>query len=99
MDETPYPEPMPGVRYYVTELRGYPELTENHRGSLKSPSPGGVSYTVHDRAYNCRVVAAYRSEDYAPSFGRRSMWAKARAAAEAHAARLNAAHEREVVQP
>ena len=68
-------------RYVVTELEGFPMLESKRRS--------GLSCAVIDTAWNRRVVAAYRSEDYARARGTVASIESARAEAYSHAARLN----------
>lgn len=79
-------------RFTVTELTGYATMRKGAGGSE------GLSCCVIDTAWNYRLLATYRSEDYTGT-GHTNMAAKrhVRELAAAHAARLTA-HMREDVQ-
>jgi hypothetical protein len=67
------------IRFVVTELEGY-------RGSTyRLP---GLSCHVIDTLCNRRIMASYRSEDFAYG-GREASWRSARAEASAKATELN----------
>lgn len=88
-------------RFYVSGLYGYSTMVKPASG--RQP---GATYTVHDRAFNCRAVAAFRSEESPVTraisphgFGAKIGVDGARLRAAETCARLNAAHEREAVSP
>lgn len=73
------------MRFAVPTVTGYP-------GSTGGSATVGVSAHVIDHAYNCQVLASFRSEDRESfNLGHKSIGkAEARRRAEALAARLNA---------
>ncbi len=72
------------MRYVVTELEGFNEFS---RGSSLHP---GLSCHVIDTAWNYRLVATYRTEDYGRGGRHWSKRLKVRERAAQHAERLNA---------
>lgn len=87
-------------RFYVSELHGYLSMPKTTGGRIQP----GASFTVHDRAFNCRAVAVFRSEQSPVTraisphgFGAKIGVDGARLRAVEMCARLNAAHEREAV--
>lgn len=87
-------------RFYVSELHGYLTMPKTTGGRIQP----GASCTVHDRAFNCRAVAVFRSEQSPVTraisphgFGAKIGVDGARLRAAETCARLNAAHEREDV--
>lgn len=87
-------------RFYVSELQGYLTMPKTTGGHIQP----GASFTVHDRAFNCRAVAVFRSEQSPVTraisphgFGAKIGVDGARLRAVETCERLNAAHEREAV--
>jgi hypothetical protein len=76
---------LPGPRYVVTELHGYAHIDSRTRAP-------GASYQVVDTAWNRRVLAIYRSEDYGGTTAQRHDAARRLAAKQAD--RLNGATAR-----
>lgn len=87
-------------RFYVSELHGYLTMPKTTGGRIQP----GASCTVHDRAFNSRVVAVLRSEQSPVTraisphgFGAKIGVDGARLRAVETCERLDAAHEREDV--